>query len=413
MGVDFANKIFRGDRVIWMIFLFLCLISIVEVYSASSTLTFRTDYWRPILRHSMFIILGAGVVLIVHAIKPKYFRAIVVLLPIACILMLSTRLLGSSVNDSYRWINIAGFTFQPSEMAKLCLVAFIAFILSRRKNMSSKAFFWWLLIPTGVTCAIIFIDNGSTAIMLAGIVFLMMFIGQVPFKDLGKMFLIGIVMITLLISVNEVMPDNHKFLPRVSTWGERFKDFFNADDNVRNEGFEINDDNFQVSHANIAISNGKIFGKWPGNSEERHSLPQAYSDFIYAIIIEELGLVGGFIVLFLYIVLFVRAGIIANRTDSFFLKLLVMGSGLIIITQALANMAVAVNLIPVTGQTLPLISRGGTSTLITCVYFGIILSVSRYAIPRGAKREEEIEKEIAEAKANANMDTDELMKQFE
>lgn len=412
MGMDFVNKIFRGDRVIWMIFMFLCLISIVEVYSASSTLTFRTDYWRPILRHSIFLLAGLGIVLLIHTVKPKYFSLLAILLPISILLMIATRFLGTPINGSYRWISLAGITFQPSEIAKICLIGFVAFILSKQKELTEKKVFNFLLFATGITCGIIFIDNGSTAIILAGIVFLMMFVGQVPFKDLGKMLLIGIILVALLIGVNEILPGNYKFLPRVETWVERFKDF-GGDEDVNRQGFTITDDNYQVSHANIAISNGGLIGKMPGNSSERDFLPQAYSDFIYAIIIEEMGLVGGLFVLLLYIILFFRVGIIANRTEKLFPKLLVIGAALILVTQAFANMAVAVGLIPVTGQTLPLISRGGTSTLITCIYFGIILSVSRYDTPKGAKREEEIDKEIEIQKEAAQMNTDDLMKQFD
>ncbi|MCC8145378.1 MAG: FtsW/RodA/SpoVE family cell cycle protein [Bacteroidales bacterium] len=412
--MDFVNKIFRGDRVIWMIFMFLCLISIVEVYSASSTLTFRTDYWRPILRHTIFLLIGLGIVLAVHTIPPKYFSILAVSLPIALVLLVATRIFGNPINGSYRWISIAGITFQPSEIAKICLIGFVAFLLSRRKEMTDKKVFNWILIATGITCGIIFIDNGSTAIMLAGIIFLMMFVGQLPFRDLGKIVLIGGALAALLFAVITFTPEEtfQRFLPRATTWVERFKDF-GGDDDVNREGFTITDDNYQVSHANIAISNGGLIGRMPGNSSERDFLPQAYSDFIYAIIIEEMGLIGGIFVLLLYIILFIRAGIIANRTDRLFPKFIVMGAALILVTQALANMSVAVGLIPVTGQTLPLISRGGTSTLITCIYFGIILSVSRYDTPKGAKREEEIEEEIAEQKAEAQMDTEELMRQFD
>jgi len=405
--MDFINKIFRGDRVVWMIFMFLCLISIVEVYSASSTLTFRTDYWRPILRHTIFLLVGLGIVLGVHAIKPKYFTILGVCLPLACLLLIATRVFGDPINGSYRWIKIAGITFQPSEIAKICLIVFTAFLLSKRKENSGGKIFKWILIANMVTCGIIFIDNGSTAIMLFGIIILMMFIGQISLKELGKLALvIGLIGGILFCTIKFVPTDSiGKILPRAATWIERFKDY-GSDINVHHPDFAIVDDNYQVSHANIAISNGGFFGRMPGNSIERDFLPQAYSDFIYAIILEEMGLIGGFFVLFLYISLFIRAGIIANRSEKLFPKLMVIGSALILITQALANMAVAVSLIPVTGQTLPLISRGGTSTLITCIYFGIILSVSRYETPKGIRREEEIEEELLEEKEAAETETE-------
>ena len=414
MGMDFINKIFRGDRVIWMIFMFLCFISIVEVYSASSTLTFRTDYWRPILRHSLFLLFGFGIVLLVHAIPPKYFSLLAVFLPFAILLLIATRLFGSSINESYRWISIGGVQFQPSEIAKICLVAFAAFCLSKRTAENDTKIFYTIIIATAITCIIIFIDNASTGIMLAGIVFLIMFIGQISFKNLGKVLLLGVASILLLVCVVKFVPGETllKIFPRAYTWVERLKDH-KADVDVHSPDFVINDDNYQVSHARIAVANGGIIGRMPGNSIERDFLPQAYSDFIYAIIIEEMGLVGGFLVLLLYVVLFIRAGIIANRTHRLFQKFMIMGAALILVTQALANMAVAVGLIPVTGQTLPLISRGGTSTLITCIYFGIILSVSRFDNPKGIKREEEIEEEMEEQKLAAEITTDELPEQFD
>jgi cell division protein FtsW len=382
--------------------MFLCLISIVVVYSASSTLTFKTDYWRPILRHSIFLLIGLGIVLGVHAIKPKYFTILGVLLPVAILLLIATRIFGEPINGSYRWIKIFGITFQPSEIAKICLIAFTAFLLSRKQEGTENKTFKWILIAAIATCGIIFIDNGSTAIMLFGIIILMMFIGQISFKELGKLFLVLAVLGGSLFAVFKFVPAETlgKILPRAETWANRFTSH-SEQINVFSPDFEINDENYQVSHANIAVSNGGIFGRMPGNSIQRDFLPQAYSDFIYAIILEEMGLIGGFFILFLYITLFIRAGIIANRSERLFPKLLVIGAALILVTQALANMAVAVGLIPVTGQNLPLISRGGTSTLITCIYFGIILSVSRYDTPKGIKREEEIEEELIEAKEAA------------
>ncbi|MDR1527206.1 MAG: FtsW/RodA/SpoVE family cell cycle protein [Dysgonamonadaceae bacterium] len=391
--MDFVNKIFRGDRVIWMVFLFLCLISIVEVYSASSTLTFRTDYWKPILRHSLFLLAGLGIVLTVHAIPARFFSILGILLPVAWVFLIGARMFGEAVNGSYRWINIAGISFQPSEIAKLCLISFTAFVLSKRKDKLGDKSFQWILIAAIITCGIIFIENGSTSLILFGIVFLMMLIGQIPFRQIGKLLLFIGVVAAIFVSVVYLVPSHsiEKYLPRLETWMERFKDFGN-DDDVHNPDFKINDDNYQTSHANIAIANGGvlILGRMPGNSIERDFLPQAYSDFIYAIIIEEMGLIGGLAILLLYIILFIRAGIIANRSEKLFPKFIVMGAALILVTQALANMAVAVGLIPVTGQTLPLVSRGGTSILITCIYFGILLSVSRFDNPKGEEREEAI-----------------------
>ena len=395
--MDFINKIFRGDRVIWMIFMFLCLISIVEVYSASSTLTFRTDYWKPIMRHTMFLLGGLGVVLLVHSCKPRYFSVLVVVLPIACILLIATKFFGSSINEADRWISIGGISFQPSELAKLCLIGTAAFFLAKYNNSKENSYYNIILWSAVITCALIVFDNFSTAALLFIVILTMMFIGQIPFKKLMKLGLICIVGVVLFICFIVFVPDNtmRTVFPRGVTWKERVKDFTEKSD-VKDEEYKITDDNYQVSHAKMAIARGGVFGKMPGNSQERDFLPQAYSDFIFAIIIEEMGLIGGVVVLFLYITLFIRAGIIAGRCERLFPKFLVVGCALIMVMQALANMAVAVNLIPVTGQPLPLISRGGTSTLITCAYIGIILSVSRFENPKGVKREEDILEELSE-----------------
>ena len=391
--MDFFSKVFRGDRVIWMIFMFLCLISIVEVFSASSTLAYRKNYWDPILRHSIYLIIGMCVALLCHGIKPKYFSLLIFVLPFSIFLLIITKIWGISINDAERFLSIWGITVQPSEIAKISLVGTTAFILSRRKNNNDDNSFKWIVIATIITCGIIVIDNFSTALMLSLIIFLMMFIGQIPFKKLFKLLLTSIIIGILFVVFLQLA--NEKFLekiPRATTWKSRINVHFHKESEEKTAKFKIpNDDpQYQVKHGKVAIARGKIFGVMPGKSQERDVLPQAYSDFIYAIIIEEMGLIGGFAVLFLYVMLFIRAGIIAERCEKLFPKYLVLGSALLIVTQALANMMVAVNLIPVTGQPLPLISRGGTSTIITCAYIGIILSVSRFENPRGVKRESQI-----------------------
>lgn len=403
--MDFINRIFRGDRVIWMIFMLLCLISIVEVYSATSTLAYRRNYWEPIMRHSSFLLAGAGLVLLFHSIKPKYLSLIGLCLPLTWILLGVTKFFGTKVNGADRWLSIAGISFQPSEFAKLSLIILTAFLLSRRKDDPKDTTFkriMWAAIPT---CGIIFIDNFSTAAMLFGIIFLMMFIGQIPWNKLAKVVLYLTLSLSILIASLVFLSSDtiEKVFHRGVTWKERIKDY-TYKDNVANEAeFIINDDNYQVSHAKIAIARGGVLGKLPGNSQQRDFLPQAYSDFIFAIIIEELGLMGGALVLSLYIMLFIRSGMIAKRCDKKFSKFLVIGCALLIVCQALANMAVAVNLIPVTGQPLPLISRGGTSTVVTCIYIGIILSVSRFENPKGIKEEEDFAREI-EPQDNADLD---------
>jgi cell division protein FtsW len=377
--------------------MFLCLISIVEVYSASSTLTFKTDYWRPIMKHSIFLLIGLGIVLLVHSCRPKYFSFMVIALPLAWILLAATKFFGTSINGGNRWLEVGGFSFQPSEIAKLCLIGVTAFFLSRYNNSKKDIYYKLILIAAVITCGIILVDNFSTAFILFGVVFIMMFIGQIPFKKLMKLVLIcalagGCFICFILFTPDKTM---ESVFPRGETWKSRVNKYFQKDE-IKDNAYVITDANYQVTHANIAVARGKLFGNLPGNSRERDFLPQAYSDFIFAIIIEETGLIGGLAVLALYIFLFIRAGVIANRCESLFPKLLVMGSAMMLMAQALANMAVAVNLIPVTGQPLPLISRGGTSVLVTCFFFGIILSVSRFENPKGLKREEEIATELEE-----------------
>jgi cell division protein FtsW len=349
----------------------------------------------------MFLLGGLGFVLLFHAIPPKFFSIIGIFLVVSWALLFSTRFFGSTINGGSRWLEIVGISFQPSEIAKLCLIVFTAFLLSKRNDANDQRIFIWILVVSAITCGIIFIDNGSTAILLFGIIFLMMFIGQISLKKMGALTLFLVVLAVSFYVVFKFVPSDtiEKIFPRAETWIDRFKDYKEKVD-VHDLNFVITDDNYQVSHANIAISNGgvRIIGTLPGHSIERDFLPQAYSDFIYAIILEETGLLGGFVILLLYVILFIRAGVIANRSEKPFPKYMVMGAALLIVTQALANMAVAVSIIPVTGQPLPLVSRGGTSTLITCIYFGIILSVSRYENPKGIKREEEIEEELIDAK---------------
>jgi cell division protein FtsW len=390
-----------------MFFLFICLISIVEVYSAMSTLTYRRNYWDPIVRHVGFLLAGTGIVLLFHSLKPKFFILAALGLPVVIVLLVITKMYGVTENEAARWFSICGFSFQPSEMAKLSLIAFTAFQLCRSEETQAGRTFRWILCAAVPTCGLIFLDNFSTALLLFSIVFLMMFIGQTPLRQLGKLMATGALLAAVAVALVVYIPADS--LPsgvfrRLLTWKARIQEF--ADDRQPPETYVITDDNYQVAHSKIAIAKGHISGVFPGNSQERDYLPQAYSDFIYAIIIEEMGIIGGIGVLALYIILFIRAGIIAHRCRELFPKYLVMGSALILVAQAFTNMSVAVNLIPVTGQPLPLISRGGTSILINCIYIGIILSVSRFETNKGLRREQEIREENAAAPVDKLLNED-------
>ena len=364
--MDLIKDLFKGDKVIWIIFLFLCLISIVEVFSAASTLTYKSgDHWGPITQHSVILMVGVCIVVLVHNIPYKYFRVFpVFLLPLSTLLLIFVMgmglITGDRVNGAARWMTFFGIQFQPSELAKMAVIIVTAFILSKfqeEDNANPKAFKYIMWI-TGIVFILIAPENGSTAALLFGVVFLMMVIGRVPWKQLAKLMGIVGVMMAFFVGIVMIMP-THKLnkvpmMHRVETWQNRIKGFFEDKEAVPAAKYDIDKD-AQIAHANIAI------------------------------IIEELGLLGGAFVVILYIWLLMRAGKIARRSEKSFPAFLVMGIALLLVSQAMLNMMVAVGLFPVTGQPLPLISKGGTSTLINCAYIGMILSVSRYV----AEKEEQ------------------------
>ena len=387
---DFIQKYFKGDLIIWTILLLLIAISAVEMYSASSTLAFRqSDYNSPIWRHIIFLSGGFCIAFIVHMIPYRWFPIGGVLLLLFSLVLLSvTLMVGVSANDATRWIAIGGFQFQPSELAKLAVIIVLAVILGRKqqeKKPTDEAFKASMIILV-VTCILIFPENFSTSFLLFIVGFLMMFFGRVSLKKLGITLGVVVSLCLLLYLIAPHVPEKGA-LERLPTWKNRVDNFFEKKGQQDFTAFEINDKNYQVARAKIAIANSNGIGRGPGNSIERDFLPEAYSDFIYAIIIEETGLLGGFIVIFLYLILLFRAGVIANKCPSAFPALLVLGLTSMIVVQAFMNMAVAVGLIPVTGQPLPMISRGGTSILVTGVYFGIILSVSRYVKEETQKKD--------------------------
>ena len=394
--MSLASKLFKGDRVIWIIFMFLCLISAVEVFSATSTLAYQNvNHWAPIGRHASFLVGGFLAVVLLHNIPCHLFRAGIILFPVSLVMLIVTPFIGISANDAHRWLSIFGIQLQPSEFAKLSLLILIAFLLSKRGRITDDQIFKWILLCTLVACGLILPENFSTAFMLFGVSFLMMFIGQLPIKKLLKLAGSLLALLVLFLAVLKFTPKTfvQSYMPgRLATWQARLERFGDDSANYNAAGtYIVTDENYQVTHAKIAIARGGLFGQMPGHGQQRDFLPQAYSDFIYAIILEELGFAGGVFVLLLYIMLLVRVGMIARRCEKPFSKFLVLGCGLLIVVQALANMAVAVSLIPVTGQPMPLVSRGGTSTVISCVYFGIILSISRFGAHIRETDEEEEE----------------------
>ena len=404
------GNIFKGDKVIWMVFFFLCMISIVEVFSASSNLTYKSqNYMGPIVFHTVTIILGAVVAVVTLNIPCRYFKLMTpFLLIITVVLLLWVLAAGERTGDASRWINIFGLTFQPSEIAKGTIVLATAQILSamQRENGADKKAFKYILCIVVPIALLIMVENLSTAALLCSVVYLMMIIGRVPAFQLIKLagVVIGLALVGLLL-IMAVGNDNNvsvykaqteqvasapkekskieKLLHRADTWKSRIKKFSNKEV-ITPDQYDLDKD-AQVAHANIAIVSSNIIGKGPGQSVERDFLSQAFSDFIFAIIIEELGIIGATGVVFLYIVLLYRTARIASRCENNFPAFLAMGLALLLVIQASFNMLVAVGIAPVTGQPLPLISKGGTSTIINCAYIGVILSVSRSAKKRELK----------------------------
>jgi len=409
------GNLFKGDKVIWMVFFFLCMISIVEVFSASSNLTYKTqNYMGPIIYHTTMIILGVVVAVVTLNVPCRYFKLMTpFLLVLSAVTLLWVLVGGESINGANRVISLAGFTFQPSEIAKGTLVLYTAQILSatQREDGADRKAFKWIIIPLFIAAFLIGIENLSTAALLFAVIFLMMFIGRVPMSQMGKLVgglaILGAIGLLLIMTLGSVEDKTEETLTesvattktaadgdknsikgggifhRFATQRNRILKFLDHKD-VPPEEYDI-EENFQVGHANIAIASSGLIGKGPGNSLERDYLPQAFSDFIYAIIIEEMGIIGAAVVAFLYIVLLYRAARIASRCENNFPAFLIMGLSLLLVIQATFNMMVAVGLAPVTGQPLPLISKGGTSTIINCVYIGVILSVSRSAKMKTSK----------------------------
>jgi cell division protein FtsW len=373
-------SLFKGDRVVWIIFAILCIVSLIEVYSASSTLTYKSHTTMgPILKHALFLILGTVLVVFLHNFSYRYATMLgFATLFIAVVLLILTPIIGVRLNDASRWIELFGIQFQPSEFAKLSMVILTSFILSRcqtsleQRNMA----FWIILGMTAAFAILIFSENLSTALLLCVVVYILLFFGRVPSGKLFRLALIVVAAGALFLILLYFIPKIDG-LNRWETWHNRM---FQHEPTVMEQGFEISKRNFQPSHAKMAIANGGFLGVFPGNSTQRDYLPQAYSDFIYAIIIEEMGWIGAILIPGLYLMLMYRGLRIAKKCTKVYPMLLVMGSTIIIGLQAFVNMLVAVGAGPVTGQPMPLISRGGTSTVITCIYFGIILSVSRFGV---------------------------------
>ncbi len=387
---------FEGDTTIWVVFFFLCIISIIEVYSASSNMSYKSgNFWSPVIYHTVILGIGALTTYAIHLIPCRYFKLIPVFgLPLSVFLLLFVLFTGE-VNDASRWIGIGGVSFQPSELAKGALITTVALLLATMRNEqgATQKAFKWIAIITAIICGLIVPENFSTAGIAFLSVFFLAFIGKVPWKPFAILLGTMIVGLSIGYSILRYTPmdtliklKDAPVVHRLPTWAARVQN--NTAEPANPKDYDIKKANPQITHARIAIASSAI-PKGPGNSVERDFLPQAYSDFIYAIICEELGFYGGAIVMAAYLLLLFRAMRIAGRCEKNFPAFLVMGLALMLVIQALVNMAVAVGAIPVTGQPLPLISKGGTSTIINCAYLGIMLSVSRSAKKRSDLLQEE------------------------
>ena len=377
----------KGDRVIWSFVALLALFSFMPVFSASTNLAYMNhgtgNTISYLLKHLAHIFIGFIIIYWIHKVPFHYYRgASKYLLGIVWVLLAYTMVKGTVIAgaNASRWIQIPfiGITFQTSTVAALVLMIFVARYLSksREEEPTFQASLLELWLPVFITLIFILPSNFSTAALMFSMVIMLAFVGKYPLKYIGLIIGAGLAALVLFVLLSKAFPDSHLF-SRVDTWTSRIENY-----RTNKPG----EDDYQIEKAKIAIASGGIYGLGPGKSVQKHFLPQSSSDFIYAIIVEEWGLVGGLGVLFLYLLLFFRFIVAAHKANTMFGKLLVVGLGFPMIFQAMINMAVAVELLPVTGQTLPLISSGGSSIWMTCIALGIIINVT--------KKEEEIALEI-------------------
>ena len=370
MSSIFNHITFRGDKTIWTIVLALSLFSIMVVYSAAG--------WVDLTSHIVKLLIGVIAMYIVHLIPFKYFSKLGQIgYFTSIILLLMVLLIGISINGASRWVSIAGLQFQPSDIAKLTVILFMARQISlNRENLDGIiSFIWHILCPLLLVCILILPNNFSTSalVFINGLV--LIFIGNIKLNFIIKVLAFALLAAGLIYSIAKFTPDlGTQMLPRSSTWVSRIDNYF-----INNDS-EVMGRDYQQTQALVAIQNGSLLGAGPGKSTQRSILPYSESDFIFAIILEEYGLIGGVLALLLYLILFFRAIRIYLKTKSIFGSLIVVGLMFSLLFQALINMLVSVDIMPVTGQTLPLISMGGTSLVFTFVALGIVLSVSRNSL---------------------------------
>lgn len=374
-----------GDRVILIVFLSLCVISIITLFSASSSLAYSSrEYTAPILRHVFFILGGIAVAGFIYFLPQQIVRIAGYLgLAVSVILLFYLAFFVHGEDDSSRWIDLGIFRFQPSEIAKLSLIIVVADLLSRiKESESERKYFWIIVVFVATICILVMISNLSTALIIGAVMFAMMFVANINWK-----YLLGIIGTLLIIALSgygiahKMVEKNIGFsgpFRRVPTWVNRVDHFFEAKDNEQK--FDKNaEGNYQPYYSQLAVARGSKspIGVLPGNSVERDYLPQAFDDYVFAILVEESGIIGALFITLLYFLIIFRGGMLAYKSESSYVAILAMGISMMITFQAIVSMMVCVGIIPVTGQPLPMISRGGTSVIITSAYFGILLGISR------------------------------------
>lgn len=381
-----ANRFYdylKGDKIIWSIVLVLAFISILVVYSATGTLAYKdrggdTEYF--LLKQVLLLAGGFSVMFVIYRMHYMRFnKAAPYLLILAAPLLIYTFFFGADINDAKRWIMvpILNLTFQTSDFAKLALIIYVAREITKKQEYirDFKRAFFPIIVPVVIICALIAPSDLSSAAMLFLTCIMMMFVGRVAMRYIGLLLMLGIFTFSVLLAIGHFFPD----YVRVDTWSSRLEQF---------AGEEAG--GYQIQQAKIAIANGGMIGNGPGNSLQRNHLPQAYSDFIYAIICEEYGLIGGLLILGIYVLLMFRTIRLVTISPKAFGAMLAIGLAISLVGQALANIAVNVHLVPVTGLTLPMLSMGGTSVIFTCIAFGMILSVSKYIEDLKEKQDQQI-----------------------
>lgn len=398
------NKRQYIDKAFWAIFIILITVSIIALFSASSSLIRQAtaqghNPLYPIAAQIFYLLVGAAIAFGIQFLPSWIYRLFgYVLLGFGLLfLLLNAAHIGVTINGATRWISIAGITIQSSEIAKIGLIIVVADLLTRIKDYNAdRRYFYWVLALSGITCMLIMFSNLSTAILLGAVILIIFFLAKVPWYWITG--IIGSAVLILICGyfyVDNVYVKQDKemsgIMSRAATWVSRVNNMID-EKNTDNSAIRITDSNLQATLARVAVARGgqSPVGVLPGNSLERNHLPLAYADYIFSIIVEETGFVGAFLLCLLYLSILFRACLTSSRYNDYSAQLMVMGLGLMITLQAFVSMAVAVGLGPVTGQPLPMISKGGTSAIITSLYFGIMMGVSREQNEIRARQEQTI-----------------------